>query len=732
MKEIKLFDYQEDILRQVEEAFEAHRSVMVQMPTGTGKTYLLAAIVRNFAKQQEGTCVWMVAHRRELVAQIEDTLRRFGSSSQKMSRIKAMSIQWLSKHCDEMGEKPGLIVIDEAHHALADTYKVLWERYPKAKFLGLTATPCRLNRRGFTDLFDTLVSSYTVGQFIQMGYLAPFDYVSIRPNSEEQKLVDSLTKRGADGDFQAKEMDRVLNTRPSIERLYQGMMKYAKGKKGIVYAINISHARKIAEFYREHGVAAVAIDSKTPADERKRMIERFKSSNTNSTNNTNSSISTLPSSLSIQVLVNVDIFSEGFDCPDVEFIQLARPTLSLAKYLQMVGRGLRVTKGKRACVIIDNVGLYRMFGLPTMPWNWRAMFQGRFYRKRISDYRQMLLRGNDWERLMSLSGYDTGDDPEVMVLMRHERLMASAASDAPPIDPSNLKYQIIRKRYGYGVYMIENGSCGILQLYDNHMVIPPICYPQIQLLENRTAFVTIKNSNVHETFVDLMSGRSFDCSSRFQLSISVLKFGNISLLRVRNEFFTRTRKSYAVVFPISKDDISYHGFYLLIHDPMAKRKLPVCVIEGDVDQYYWLVEKLADGSIRVMTEEEEYYHVTPDGKGVKREERRVENQDADASRREENQDADAARKVEPVKIGSKWGMKVDGKLFVPPIYRNIRKLNDEYFAIEKWPGQWGIINMAGKVVVEPQYPKVELAQIKDAYMARLQKVNGQWETRKLE
>lgn len=228
---------------------------------------------------------------------------------------------------------------------------------------------------------------------------------------------------GADGDFQAKEMDRVLNTKPSIERLYRSLIDFAKGKKGIVYAINIGHAKAIAEFYREHGVVAVAIDSKTPGSLRKELIERFKMPHTDLTDST---LFTLRSSLPIQVLVNVDIFSEGFDCPDVEFIQLARPTLSLAKYLQMVGRGLRVTKGKRACVIIDNVGLYRMFGLPTMPWNWRAMFQGRFYRKRIADYRQMLLKGNEWERLVPLSGYETGDDPEIMVLMKHEQLMSNS------------------------------------------------------------------------------------------------------------------------------------------------------------------------------------------------------------------------------------------------------------------------------------------------------------------
>lgn len=110
-----------------------------------------------------------------------------------------------------------------------------------------------------------------------------------------------------------------------------------------MYAISIEHARRIAEYYSRRGVNAVAVNSKTPAMERKRMVEEFRHGK-------------------IEVLVNVDVFSEGFDCPDVEFVQLARPTLSLAKYLQQVGRGLRRSEGKEACMLIDNVGLYRISG----------------------------------------------------------------------------------------------------------------------------------------------------------------------------------------------------------------------------------------------------------------------------------------------------------------------------------------------------------------------------------
>ena len=353
MKEIKLFDYQEDMKERIEKALRLHRSVMAQMPTGTGKTVLLASVVESFLREHSNCNVWIVAHRRELVSQIRETIQRVFSKTHPSSLtlkggstshpdplssgareetapprrseplrskvggpskvspdclsagaskevsgyspdclsasafnvpIKAVSIQWLSKHYDEIEEEPGMIVIDEAHHALAKTYKEMWERFPNAKFLGLTATPCRLNGKGFTDLFDVLVQSWSVPEFISKGRLVTYDFVSIKSDGVTQRLIDSLQKRGADGDYQNKEMDMLLNKKPSIERLYRSLEEYGKDRKGIVYAINISHANAIAEFYREHGIAAVAIDSKTPSSLRKELIERFKaSSNTSNT-----------------------------------------------------------------------------------------------------------------------------------------------------------------------------------------------------------------------------------------------------------------------------------------------------------------------------------------------------------------------------------------------------------------------------------------------------------------
>ena len=466
-----LRDYQIEICEKVNEAFKAHRSVMVQMPTGTGKTMVLATLVQQFLHDNTDSAVVIVAHRKELVEQIQNTLKKVfifenspvPSAEGATAHISVMSIQWLSRNIDMVRKKPDLVIIDEAHHALAKTYQMLWTAWPEAKFLGLTATPYRMSGDGFTDLFEVLVDSWSVKRFIADGWLSPYDYYSIRPDSEEQKEIDSLKKRGADGDFQMKELREKLDVRPSIERLFESFERFAFDKKGIVYAIDIAHAEHIAEFFREQGIAAYAISSKTPLPERKLLIEGFRRSSFGEEKASdlfeNSPVPSYPEeglhlSLlnplppqegkdlkpgrlglyeqtssrpqgvarelptqqscdcltqqgceclcaegaaahsgadehSIQILVSVDLFSEGFDCPDVEFIQLARPTLSLAKYLQMVGRGLRSCKGKQCCTIIDNVGLYRAFGLPSVDRDWGTFFYG------LKDERIKELKNND-------------------------------------------------------------------------------------------------------------------------------------------------------------------------------------------------------------------------------------------------------------------------------------------------------------------------------------------------
>ena len=479
MREIQLYDYQKDMVQRIEEAFKTRQSVMVQMPTGTGKTILLAEVVKSEKLKGKNPCVWIVVHRRELVEQIEETLAKQLDSSLftlPSSLIKVFSIQWLSKHYHELEESPSLIIIDEAHHAVAKTYKEVMDAYPEARKLGLTATPCRLNKHGFTDLFDVLLQSWSYNKFIADGWLSLYDYMSIKEDSEDWRLVNSLKKRGADGDFSLKEMSEKLNVQPSIERLCDTILRYATNKKGIVYAIDIKHAEHIAEYYREHGLNAVAISSKTPLEERKAIIERFKGTNdsikdtnchelsmnlanNNSLKNTNCHEFKIQNSKiqnrlcrqfktqnsKLKILITVDLFGEGFDCPDVEFIQLARPTLSLAKYLQQVGRGMRVFEGKKYCLILDNVGLYRLFGLPSDDRDWQAMFEGRVAGKGILS--------EDAEGMYNIA---------YSIRNEKERITSDARTELITVMTHEGQRMDLEEAYGYEIVSNKEGLSGVM------------------------------------------------------------------------------------------------------------------------------------------------------------------------------------------------------------------------------------------------------------------------------
>jgi hypothetical protein len=216
-----------------------------------------------------------------------------------------------------------------------------------------------------------------------MGWLSDFEYVTAEPDNPILKRVAGLKKRGVDGDYQTKEMALVMDCEESIGNLYEAYRKFVFGKKGIVYAIDRHHAQHITEYYRKQGVNCCWIEAKTPAAERDRLVQAYRDGR-------------------IDVVVNVDIFSEGADFPEVEFIQLARPTLSLSKYLQQVGRGMRIAEGKDMVVILDHVGMYDSFGLPTEDWNWPLMFEGRMAGKAGMGRQELLyVKGDGSEKYLA-------------------------------------------------------------------------------------------------------------------------------------------------------------------------------------------------------------------------------------------------------------------------------------------------------------------------------------------
>ena len=738
MKKIELFDYQEDMKARIEKALCLHRSVMAQMPTGTGKTYLLTAVIDSFVRANPKAKVWIVAHRRELVSQIDETVRKFHSyssaTSSLLSSVKPMSIQWLMRHYDEIEEEPGMIVIDEAHHALAKTYKEMWERFPKAKFLGLTATPCRLNGKGFTDLFDVLVQSWGVPEFISKGRLATYDFVSIKSDGVTQRLIDSLQKRGADGDYQNKEMDMLLNKKPSIERLYRSLEEFGKDRKGIVYAINISHAQKIAKLYQDYGVKAIAIDSKTPATERQQDIEAFKKGD-------------------IQVLVNVDIFSEGFDCPDVEFVQLARPTLSLAKYLQMVGRGLRVAKGKKNCVIIDNVGLYRVFGLPSQVWNWNAMFEGKLKvgkKKETAKEREFFMMSKVQDCIQ------IHPDSEMMMVMSHEELLQT------------IQYrEFVDSKGEFAIIKLPDGKMTVVNR-QGEQVLEPGDYYDMKLLDGNILFYRPRRKA--KCYYDLLAKAVIDDGTNVAGAPQVVNIKGWEFIEYNDIFMSRTQEEFSLPYRPSQYDFLNYGYYMIYRSRLSatgcqvwyyyegsegkmrmghEESRNVCFLRNDYEHVYWLCAVLYGERIVVMDSNQDYYLVDSSLKktyigcnqpknekedlnvimpriGKKYyQEAMLQKKEMEASELLLLHEKSEAGHVELYQAGKKWGLKVDGKVIVPPLYHHIALPVGAYCAFEQIPRHWGVMTLNGKVIVDAKYEKVE---IRDNGIAVLTGILGKTQT----
>lgn len=351
---MQLRDYQKEQIDLIFKAWaEGYRRLLAQLPTGGGKTILFSHISRSFIEEGEG--VMVIAHRKELIVQAKDKLEtitglecgviKAGYPCEYHKDIQVASIQSLSrrKHRPEVG----LVIFDEAHHCSSKTYSDIIEQYPNAYILGVTATPCRTDGQGFQFLFDKLIPGVSPKRLIADGYLCPFRLYGAKP-------ISTKGVRTTAGDFNQKQLeDRAMAL---IGDVYPSWEKHAQGLQTIVFAVSVAHSKGIVEQFVEQGVKAEHIDGTTPDKEREDIIERFRNRET-------------------MVLSNVGIFTEGFDVPNIEAVQVVRPTMSLSLHLQILGRGLRPLEGKKHCVFVDHSDNWSEHGLPDEDREWSLLPQ---------------------------------------------------------------------------------------------------------------------------------------------------------------------------------------------------------------------------------------------------------------------------------------------------------------------------------------------------------------------
>lgn len=316
---------------------QGYKSPCIVSPCGSGKSIMISEIAKKATLKKNR--VLFLVHRKELKEQIEETLKWWEVD---MDHVEVGMVQTIVRRLEKT-IKPNLIITDENHHSLANSYKKIYNHFDNARLVGFTATPIRLNGGGLGEINDILIMGPTVRELIEWGNLAPFKYYA-------PEIIDTSKLKIKRGEYDSKDIEDLFQNKAIWGDVVKHYKKLSDGKQAICYCSSIKQSIKMADEFNEAGIVAKHIDGETPKAERAAAIEYFRQGK-------------------IMVLCNVDLISEGFDVPDCNTAILLRPTQSLSLYIQQSMRCMRYKEGKTA-IIIDHVGNVGRFGTPDMDREW--------------------------------------------------------------------------------------------------------------------------------------------------------------------------------------------------------------------------------------------------------------------------------------------------------------------------------------------------------------------------
>ena len=348
---MELRPYQNQLANDIRGAFGsgANRPLAVS-PTGSGKTVLFSYITSQVLKR--GSRVIIIAHRREILDQISATLKcvevphGFIQAGKSMAIQPAMvaSIQTLARRLDTV-PAPDLVIIDEAHHSVSKSYVQMFAAWPTAKFIGVTATPERLDGKGLGAMFDRMVMGPSVQWLIDNGFLAKPIYYA------PKHTPDWSSVRVIGGDFDRSEIDDLIDTPKITGDAVEHYLRFCKNQRAVAFCNSVAHAQNVANRFSAAGIPSASIDGTLDPEVRKQRVEDLTSGK-------------------ILVLTSCELISEGFDLPTVNAAILLRPTRSLSMHLQQLGRSLRPFPGKTHATILDHVGNCLRLGLAEQEREW--------------------------------------------------------------------------------------------------------------------------------------------------------------------------------------------------------------------------------------------------------------------------------------------------------------------------------------------------------------------------
>ena len=334
---IELRPYQQEGLDSIIEAFtDGEEGVFYTLPTGGGKTVVFSALINHYLPHEKTFAI--VAHRVELLKQAHKTLEtltgvdaglvKASNSNKPNSPIQLCMIQSLRSRA--LPFEPDYIITDEAHLCKAGSYVDFYEKYPQAKKLYVSATPCRADGKGFGDLASVLIKGLSIGEMIENGYLSPSRVFTASNVASQLKGI----KKQA-GDYAINALADMMQSVELMGDIVKQYQKHALGRKGVVFCVNVLHSIAVAKAFNDAGIVAEHLDGKMDSEHREAVLERLKTGETT-------------------IVTNCGILCEGWDEPSISYVGLARPTKSLALYIQQAGRGLRLFEGKENCIILDH------------------------------------------------------------------------------------------------------------------------------------------------------------------------------------------------------------------------------------------------------------------------------------------------------------------------------------------------------------------------------------------
>jgi superfamily II DNA or RNA helicase len=352
-----LHPFQQNIVDELEQKVASGiRRVIIACATGGGKTVVASEIIKRAVAQFKR--VVFIAHRNELLTQAHDKLQRFGVNAGivKAGRDKDMRPQSLVQICGiqtlharairakSMELPPAEIVfVDEAHHVRARTYMSIIEQYPGASIVGLTATPARGDGRGLGNVFEAMIEAPQVPALIDGCYLVPAKiFAPPPPDLQGVRLMST-------GDYNTDDLSTKMD--PLVGDVIDHWLKHSERRRTVCFAVDVRHSVHLTDEFLKSGVRAEHLDGETDAKDRDAILARLASGDT-------------------EIVSNVGVLTEGYDCCDLGCIVLARPTRSLVLFRQMIGRGLRPAPGKQNVVILDHSGGVHRFGRPDDVIEW--------------------------------------------------------------------------------------------------------------------------------------------------------------------------------------------------------------------------------------------------------------------------------------------------------------------------------------------------------------------------